>query len=49
MQDYALKRVLVEWCLNPADKERVRYKSTFSQVQEYLDWATCSRTPSCMT
>jgi hypothetical protein len=31
--------VLVERCLRPADKERVRYRSTVAQVWEYLDRA----------
>ncbi len=35
----ALRRVLVERCLCPADKERVRYRLTVAQVWEYLDRA----------
>ncbi len=34
-----LRWVLVERCLRPADKERVRYRSTVGQVWEYLDQA----------
>jgi hypothetical protein len=39
LQGDALRRVLVERCLHPADKERVRYRSTVAQVWEYLDRA----------
>jgi hypothetical protein len=39
LQGDALWRVLVERCLQPADKERVRYRSTVAQVWEYLDLA----------
>jgi hypothetical protein len=39
LQGDALRRVLVECCLRPADKERVRYRSTVAQVWEYLDRA----------
>jgi hypothetical protein len=39
MQGDALRRVLVERCLRPADKERVRYWSARGQVWEYLDRA----------
>src|SRR5450830_855646 len=33
----SLKRILVERCLRPADKERVRYKPSLKEVWEYLD------------
>jgi hypothetical protein len=36
MQGDALRRVLVERCLRPANMERVRYRSTVGQVLEYL-------------
>jgi hypothetical protein len=39
LQGDALRRVLVERCLRPADKERIRYRSTVAQVWEYLDRA----------
>ncbi len=39
LQGDALRRVLVELCLCPADKKRVRYRSTVAQVWEYLDRA----------
>jgi hypothetical protein len=39
LQGDALRRVLVERCLRPADKERVRYRSTVAKVWEYLDRA----------
>jgi hypothetical protein len=39
MQGDALRRVLVERCLRPANKERVCYRSTVGQVWEYLDQA----------
>jgi hypothetical protein len=39
LQGDALRRVLVERCLRPADKDCVRYKSTVAQVWEYLDRA----------
>jgi hypothetical protein len=39
LQGDALRRVLVDCCLRPADKERVRYRSTVAQVWEYLDRA----------
>jgi hypothetical protein len=39
MQGDALRRVLMERWLRPADKERVRYRSTVGQVLEYLDRA----------
>ncbi len=39
LQGDALRRVLVVRCLRPADKERVRYRSTVAQVWEYLDRA----------
>ncbi len=37
LQGDALRGVLVERCLHPVDKERVRYRSTMAQVWEYLD------------
>jgi hypothetical protein len=37
LQGDALRQVLVERCLRPTDKERVRYRSTVAQVGEYLD------------
>ncbi len=39
LQGDALRRVLVERCPRPADKKRVRYRSTVAQVWEYLDRA----------
>jgi hypothetical protein len=39
LQGDALRRALVECCLRPADKERVRYRSTVAQVWKYLDRA----------
>jgi hypothetical protein len=39
LQGDALRRVLVERCLHPADKEQVWYRSTVAQVWEYLDRA----------
>jgi hypothetical protein len=39
LQGDTLRRVLVERCLQPADKERVRYRSALAQVWEYLDRA----------
>jgi hypothetical protein len=39
LQGDTLRRVLVYRCLRPADRERVRYRSTVAQVWEYLDRA----------
>jgi hypothetical protein len=39
LQGDALRRVLVDRCLRPVDRERVRYRSTVAQVWEYLDRA----------
>jgi hypothetical protein len=35
----ALRRVLVEHCLKPEDKEQVRNMSSVDQVWKYLNWA----------
>jgi hypothetical protein len=39
LQGDALRLVLVDHCLCPLDRERVRYRSTVAQVWEYLDRA----------
>ncbi len=43
LQGDALRRVLVDRCLRPVDRERVRYRSTVAQRP------TSGRTSSCMT
>jgi hypothetical protein len=37
LKEDSLKRVLVERCLQPADREQVRYKPFLKEVWEYLD------------
>jgi hypothetical protein len=39
LQGDTLRRVLVDCFLSPADRERIRYRSTVAQVWEYLDRA----------
>jgi hypothetical protein len=35
-----MRRVLVDRCMRPVGKERVRYWSAVEQVWKYLDWAS---------